>query len=229
MGLKANVCLIKSEKEISDEKLMKILGYKGIPKRNSNLDKQLATQTNFAIGEFEGVKILCHYKLIFTGIDSQKPSLFERRLTETFKNATIASIGLQSAANVYGYSLLKDKKKIRVNAGSINGKLFEFGKPTPEEQKVYNQYRYDADKGLWYDTELDRWGDESMFGEDLALAIADTFFSFPFIELNLKGIGMRCYDLEYVGTARGIDVQFARFLNRSIGRLIKAIADAIKR
>lgn len=192
MSWKANATIFRSTQKVHDVNLLKALGYNFVQNRNSNLDRQLYTQKYFCIGEYKDITIICHEELTLLGVAISKKSNFEKIICSNFQPEIMLSFGLQGSMNVYGYSLIENNIKIRVNAGSLQGKIYEFGNRTKEEELVYienvlkNSERFDVkDKRII----------ESYFGEELVFELSKRFFGQRLDQLELSSIKMRCYTL----------------------------------
>lgn len=193
MGLKANVCFLKDFEDATDEDLLINLDLPFEVKRKSSLEKQIYTQKNLSIGEYKGIKMICHSYYPIMGFDSMEISEFEERLLYIYKPELILCVGLQSSMNVYGYSLIQGGIKSRVNSGSIQGKLFEDGEITSEEKLIYSNYDFHKDKNLYFSKDGKKFGGEDMFGEELVMSLSRRFFDAPLNQLDLSKIIMRPY------------------------------------
>ena len=192
MSWKANTSIFRSTQKVDDVNLLKALGYNFVQNRNSNLDRQLYTQKYFCIGEYKDITIICHEELTLLGVATSNKSNFENLICSKFQPEIMLSFGLQGSMNVYGYSLIENNIKIRVNAGSLQGKIYEFGNRTKEEELVYienvlkNSERFDVkDKRII----------ESYFGEEFVFELSKRFFGQSLDQIDLNTIKMRCYVL----------------------------------
>ncbi len=196
MGLKANVSFLKGYKAVDDILFLQNLDLKYQTKRLSNLERQIYTTKNISFGEFGDIKIIAHGEYPLMGFESLNLSEYEERIQLIFDPELILSIGLHSTLNLYGYSLIQNKIKVRVNAGSVEGKLFEGGNRTEEEILIFDKYDFDSDKELYFSKDRKRFGGEDMFGEELVTSISSRIFGEPFDKLDMSKIQMRPYLIE---------------------------------
>ncbi|MEZ5013432.1 MAG: hypothetical protein R2794_04010 [Chitinophagales bacterium] len=199
MGLKARITFLKDYTLVEDEVLLKDLGLQYSRRRDSILEKRIYDNRNeqlFSIGEMEGVKIICHAVYPLLGFESIYMSEYEYRLNRIFRPGIMLGIGLHSAMNIYGYSFVKKGKKLRVMSGSVEGKLFEGGRRTDFEDEIYSGYDHNKQTGLFISKDGASTGNESMFGEELALSFTRLFFDKPFDQFAFDLIKLRTYQIE---------------------------------
>ena len=73
-------------------------------------------------------------------------SVLEKNLVKKFPNSTILALEENSTVDSFGFTLIKDGKRIRVLSGSDSEYNFEYGEPIEEEINCYKQVVEDFDE-----------------------------------------------------------------------------------
>jgi len=94
-------------------------------------------QTLFA-GNLNGCLLLIHQDLVFKFYEVEQ-SETERRFIECFPNSEIAVLYSNETVYGFGYTIIQNGKRVRVNSGSDGELYYSFGESLPEEIAIFSQ------------------------------------------------------------------------------------------
>jgi hypothetical protein len=147
MGWKASMIIINSEQKFDKDELFNSLGYYDLKKEDKQHFESIINPDDdkIYIGNYNGNTIICIQDLTFEAID-RSLSRAEVILSNTFQNTDIVTFILQSVVNLWGYSIVKNGKKIRVRAGDSDELIIEYGEILEEEKELFSKSKLN-DKG----------------------------------------------------------------------------------
>ncbi len=141
MGWKASMIIINSEQTFDQQELFESLGYFELEKKGSEyFDSIMNPEEDLLyIGKYKGNTIICMQGL---PLESMEESLSnaESILSFKFPDTDITTFILHSVVNLWGYSIAKNGKKVRVRIGSSEGgTMVDFGDMMEEEKELFAQ------------------------------------------------------------------------------------------
>ncbi len=188
---------INSDADISHEEILKRLDFLNFEKiEDETFDALIYPPANkIYFGKY-------HRNLIIT--NEELPQNFitdtlckeEKRLIELFPDSEICAVILHSVVNLWGYSIIKNGRKIRARAGSSDdGTFLEFGEPIETERELLAQSDLNSDGQRIYvledfpDEELseDQVGEEFVFEIFKRYTGMDFEFDDELFEIILSG------------------------------------------
>lgn len=180
MGWKASTIIINNPTPIDSETLLKELGFNSLTKTKEELFEAVMNPSDneVYIGSYKDNLLICAPDIPMHFFENNE-SQTEKALNRIFPNAEICSIVLHSVVNLWGYSVIKNGKKIRTRAGSADGGTFiELGEPLDEEKELLSMSTLDKNGNRIY--LLDRFPDEpfseDQVGENFVFAICKRYF-----------------------------------------------------
>ncbi|MGN7786731.1 DUF6928 family protein [Niabella sp. 22666] len=179
MGWKASMIIIHQPGEVDHRELLRRLGF-------INLDKIpdmhvgsaiLPAEDKIYIGNYKNNLLICEPNLPYTFFNEQPP-FTEELLTHIFPDKEIAVIVLHSVVNLWGFSVIKNGKRIRTRAGYDARNVIDFGAPLPEEEYLLSKSFIDEESGQKMYL-LDGWREpctEDATGEEFVFAVCARYF-----------------------------------------------------
>jgi len=147
MGWKLSSIFIKPETDINYEILLEEIGFSNF----KQIDDQPYDRAIFPdadkvyIGTYKNNLIISACDLPFEFLNKSL-SVLEEKLITLFPHGEICAATLNSTTNSWGYSIIKDGKKIRAKAGDFNnGTILDFGAPLEEEMELLSKSRLNQD------------------------------------------------------------------------------------
>lgn len=136
MGWKASAIIISAITEGDNfEGILNGIGYTGLEKIDSlPLDSAIyPEEKEVFIGFYKGNLIIAAQTLPLYFLDLE-PNVIEQRVFRLFPEAEICALSLFSTINHWGFSIIKQGKRIRRKGGNMDmGTLFDVGQPVEEE------------------------------------------------------------------------------------------------
>ncbi len=206
MGWKLSMIVVDSNAEFNDKELLTSLGYKQFEKVEKQPFEICMNPDEGAlyIGRFKGNILICARNLPLTFLD-KSVSKGEQVLSETFPDSEISSLVLHSAVNLWGYSVTKDKKKVRVRAGnSDSGTMVDFGNPLEQEFDLLSKSTMDENgvRTYVFDDLPNEPFHEDQVGENFVFELASRYFG-----ENLDEADEKLFETELQGYKLGNLVQ----------------------
>jgi hypothetical protein len=134
-------CVVVTNIEETDLlKVINLIGY-GFLKQGSGIDFRTAFDNRGDDMPF-GLIDNCLWILSSTQVDkffSSEPSSLEKNLSKKFPNSTILALEENSTVDSFGFSLIKNGKRIRVLNGCDREFMFDFGEQIDEERYCFQQ------------------------------------------------------------------------------------------
>jgi hypothetical protein len=143
MGWKAFSILIKPATDISHEALLQTLEFTNFTKIDDEpYDVAIyPDKGKIFIGNYNDTLIISEFNLP-QQFCSEELSDTEKKLINIFPGSEIAAVVLHSGTNYWGYSIVKDGKKIRARMGDAdNGTTLDYGEPVEEELELLSKSR----------------------------------------------------------------------------------------
>lgn len=203
MGWKTSLIIIEStDTSPSDDQILKALGIKDVKSaEQSTFEECLYPQDgSICIGRYEGNIIISDgYYITEKSLEmprSLRMCKEEKNLCKLFPNSEIVTVACHSGINYHGYSLIQNGKKLRLKTISDSAKREQYGKRTPEEEKIYST-SFEIKKSSYWREELDPEEDlsEDQMMEEFTFEMAkrrlgvrldgpesDELFSQPFVK-----------------------------------------------
>ncbi|WP_286920404.1 DUF6928 family protein [Flavobacterium sp. UBA4197] len=180
MGWKAFAIIINKPRQVDNEILLNELCFEGITKiKDEQFDVAINPDDNTVyIGSYKDNLLVCTPEipmLFFEDYETQA----EHAVNRLFPNSEICSFVLHSVVNLWGYSVIKNGKKIRTRAGSANdGTFIEEGNPLDEEKDLLSKSRLDdSGKRIYvFDDSPDEVFSEDQVGENFVFSICKRYF-----------------------------------------------------
>lgn len=180
MGWKSSMIIISDSDNENYEDVLKSIGLSGYEEAGEELFEEAVDpiENTLYIGKYGGNLIITGEEITFECLQPDISNI-EKKLLEIFPDSEICALSLHSVVNHWGYSVIKDKKKIRVRAGdSDSGTIIDFGEPLNEEEELFSHAKVGADGNRIY--ELDEFPDEPMtedqVGEEFVFEISKRYF-----------------------------------------------------
>lgn len=146
MGWKTSMIMINSDNEFDKDELFESLGCYEL----KSIDKQYFDSImnpddgKIYIGRYNGNTIICMQDLPLESLDNTV-SRAEKVLSTKFPDTDIVTFALHSVVNLWGYSIVKNGKKLRVRAGSSEGgTMVEFGEIMEEEKELFSKSKVNS-------------------------------------------------------------------------------------
>lgn len=146
------------------------------------------------IGNYQNNLLICEAYLPYTFF-SEQPPFTEELLTHIFPDKEIAVIVLHSTVNLWGFSIIKNGKRLRTRAGDYTGNLIAFGAPLKEEEYLLGKSFIDEETGERMYL-LDGWKEpctEDATGEEFVFAVCARYFGQKLDEAD------ELFDTEFTG------------------------------
>lgn len=180
MGWKASTIVITKPSHINNEELLTKLGLKNLTKiQDEPFEVAIYPKDNTAyIGTYKNNLIICEPKLPMQFFEDNETEI-EKILVNEFPTSEICSIVLHSVVNLWGYSIIKNGKKLRARAGSFDdGTFVEIGEPLDEEKELLSKSTIDQNGKRTYIFEDvdDEPMTEDQVGENFVFAIWKRYF-----------------------------------------------------
>lgn len=175
MGWKASMIIINSEQKFDKDEFFNSLGFYDLKKNDKQPFESVINPDDdkIYIGNYNGNTIMCLQHLTFEAIDSSL-SRAEVILSNTFQDTDIVTFILHSVANLWGYSIVNNGKKVRVRAGDSEELIIESGEILEEEKELFSKSKLN-DKGervyIFDDMPDDEFSDDQV-GENFVFDIS---------------------------------------------------------
>jgi hypothetical protein len=179
MGWKASMIIIHQPGEVDHRQLLKRLGFINLNKiANQHLGSAVyLREEKIYIGNYKDNLLICEPTLPYTFFNEQPP-FTEELLTHIFPDKEIAVIVLHSVVNLWGFSIIKNGKRLRTRAGADSGTIINFGTPLKEEEYLLSKSFIDGESGEKMYL-LDGWKEpctEDAAGEEFVFSICSRYF-----------------------------------------------------
>lgn len=178
MGWKASMIIINSEQKFDKDEFFNSLGFYDLKKNDKQPFESVINPDDdkIYIGNYNGNTIMCLQHLTFEAIDSSL-SRAEVILSNTFQDTDIVTFILHSVANLWGYSIVNNGKKVRVRAGDSEELIIERGEILEEEKELFSKSKLN-DKGervyIFDDMPDDEFSDDQV-GENFVFDISTKY------------------------------------------------------
>ncbi|RZJ65576.1 MAG: hypothetical protein EOO50_13055 [Flavobacterium sp.] len=173
MGWKASFIAISDSGSKNHEQLLSGLGFSGVEKIGSKAFESVINplKGEVYIGTYRNNLIICTHDLPMESLSMPtKLTTAESFLCDSFPTAEIGSVVLHSVVDLWGFSLVKNREKIRCFGGTSDEGIFaDEGKPLMEETKFYEGPAHDHEEN-----EFD--------GESITFAFCSRFLGKPLDE-----------------------------------------------
>ncbi|WP_114792489.1 hypothetical protein U0035_01900 [Niabella yanshanensis] len=196
MGWKASMIIIHQPGEVDHRELLKRLGFINLNKI-AGLDVASAIyprEEEIYIGNYKNNLLICEGSLPYTFFN-QQPPFIEELLTHLFPDKEIAVIVLHNVVNLWGFSIIRNGKRIRTRAGEYTGNVIDFGTPLKEEEYLLSKSFIDEETGERMYL-LDGWKEpctEDATGEELVFSVCSRYFGQKLDEAD------ELFDTEFTG------------------------------
>ena len=130
------------------------------------------------IGKFKGNTIICMQDIPLESFD-ESMSRAEIALSNSFSHSDVVTFALHSVVNLWGYSIVRNGKKIRVRTGSAEGgTMIEYGNITEEEEGLMSQSRINENGNRVFNIDglPDEEFSEDQVGENFVFNISAKYF-----------------------------------------------------
>lgn len=197
MGWKLSmVVLDKSPRRYGFRLLLNELGYTELKKVGKVTFEEAINpkEGKLYVGTYKNKTIICESHLAYDMLNSGL-SLEEVRLNEMFSNKEVCSLVLHSGNNVWGYSVSKNGKKLRVRAGSSDdGTVIDLGSPLEEEIDLLGKSILDKEGGRIFQIDGDEYPEDAV-GESFVFSLFARYFNVPldYAEDDLFELNMQEY------------------------------------
>lgn len=179
MGWKSSTIIIASRKEVNELELLSNLGFNNLKEIESEPFEVAINPDDgkIYIGKYKGNLLICTQNLPMTFLE-ETVSLGEKVISKYFPKTEICSLVLHSVVNLWGYSVSKDTKKIRVRVGtSDDGTIIDYGEPLEQELYLLSKSKVEKDgRRIYY---LDEFPDEALeedqVGENFVFELANRY------------------------------------------------------
>lgn len=179
MGWKASMIIIHQPGKVDHRELLKRLGFINL---NKIADLHVGSaiyprEEKIYIGNYKDNLLICEPNLPHTFF-SEQPPFIEELLAHIFPGKEIAVIVLHSGVNLWGFSIIKNGKRIRTRAGDYTGNVIDFGAPLQEEEYLLSKSFIDKESGEKMYL-LDGWKEpctEDATGEEFVFAVCARYF-----------------------------------------------------
>jgi len=179
MGWKSSTIIIASKKEVNELELLNNLGFDNLIEiERAPFEVAINPDDGkIYIGKYKGNLLICAQNLPMTFLE-ETVSLGEKIISKYFPETEICSLVLHSGVNLWGYSLSKDTKKIRVRAGtSDKGTMIEYGEPLEQELNLLSKSKVgeNGERIYYLDDFPDKPLDEDQVGENFVFELANRY------------------------------------------------------
>ncbi|MBL7779895.1 MAG: hypothetical protein JNM22_01675 [Saprospiraceae bacterium] len=180
MGWKASTIIINRPTKVDNEELLKTLGFDNLTKIEDELFENAINpdDNKVYIGTYKNNLLICTQGIPMQFFEEHETQT-EKTLNQIFPNSEICSIVLHSTINLWGYSVIQNRQKIRARAGSADdGTFVEIGEPLEEEKELLSKSKLDDNGNRIY--LLDNFPDEPLnedqVGEIFVFSICKRYF-----------------------------------------------------
>lgn len=180
MGWKASMIIINSEQTFDQQELFESLGYFELEKKGSEyFDSIMNPEEDLLyIGKYKGNTIICMQDLPLESMDAALSNA-ESILSLKFPDTDITTFVLHSVVNLWGYSIAKNGKKLRVRVGSSEGgTMVDFGEMIEEEKELFAQSKLNENgaRVFVFDDMPEEQFKEDQVGENFVFDISRKYF-----------------------------------------------------
>jgi len=197
MGWKVSAVIINSDADVSYEEILENL-------RFSNFKRVEDETFNAVIYPTDNLIYFGKYRRNLIITNAELPENFitdtlceqEKSLIELFPDSEICAVILHSVVNLWGYSIIKNGRKIRARAGSADDRTFlEFGEPIESERELlaHSELNSDGERVYVFEDFPDEELSEDQVGEEFVFEMFKKYTGVDFesddelFELNLSG------------------------------------------
>jgi hypothetical protein len=145
MSIKLYLIIITHATNVRANELPNLLGLGDLKPQSQITLAQAQYCKSLVIGNYGDKIIIVSDKLVFQFYE-EMPSPFEKRLCALFPDSEIAVLTLNSTVDLYGFSLIKDKHRVRVKSGTGEEKYLDTGTHLPEETELLNRPLFTPDE-----------------------------------------------------------------------------------
>ncbi len=180
MSWNALAIIIHKPTQIDNIELLEEFGFQNLKEIKDRIF-QVAMEpyiNTIYIGSYQNNLLICETDLpkqFFKDIETQTEFILER----IFPNSEICSIVIDSSVNLWGYSLIKNGRKIRAKAGSAKKGIFvEFGELLEEEKELIGKSKVNKDgQRIYFVPGIDyEPNTENEFGINFVFAVCRRYF-----------------------------------------------------
>ena len=180
MGWKTSMILMNSEEDFNLSELFGSMGYYQLEKVDEQYFESIMNPDDdkIYIGKFNGNTIICMQDLPLESL-GEEMSRAEKVLSKACNNSDVVTFILHSVVNLWGYSVVKQGKKVRVRAGSSEGGIIvEHGEIIKEEEGLMSQSQVNenGDRVYVLDDMPDEEFTDDQVGENFVFDISVKYF-----------------------------------------------------
>ncbi len=180
MGWKISSLIINSDQKVDELDLLKKIGFNGLTEIASQPFEEIMSpdDNEVYIGYYKGNILICSQEFPITFFN-QIILRGERTLAEYFPSDTeICAIALHSTVNFWGYSVSKNREKLRVRGGSAeDGTFIEYGEPLAEELELLSKSKNEYGKRLFHlEENSDEYYTDDQVGENFVFELTKRYF-----------------------------------------------------
>ncbi len=180
MGWKASTIIVNKPTNVDYEKILNELGFKNLTKIKDEPFEEVIYPANnkVYIGTYKDNLLICEQQTLlqfFENSESKTEAIFKK----LFPSSEICAIILHSSINLWGFSVIKNGRKLRARAGnSDDGTILDIGDPLEEEKEILSKSRIDKNGNRTYVFEEidDEPMTEDQVGENFVFAICKRYF-----------------------------------------------------
>jgi hypothetical protein len=145
MGWKIYLIAITNAGNVNTTDVPKKLGLDNLkPTKEINIHDAQYEQGIFIGKNGDKIFIVCS-DLVFKFYD-KTPSDFEKKISAAFPNSEISVITINQTSDLYGYSVIKNGKRLRVKSGADLELYVDYGDKLPEEIEISKEKLFDDDE-----------------------------------------------------------------------------------
>ncbi len=197
MGWKCSTLIISNVSgEIDYKEVLESIGFSNIEEKSDEPYEIAIYPDNgtIFIGKYKNNLLICESEMAFNCLRPEI-SKTEQLLIEKFPASEICALSLHSVVNHWGYSIIKNKNKIRARNGDAeSGTILDFGEIMEEEKDLLKKSELDSNGNRIYILEdfPDDKMTEDQIGEEFVFEISKRYFgeridsNDELFEINLK-------------------------------------------
>jgi hypothetical protein len=179
MGWKSSIIVISNSKTADEKQTLKVLGFSGIEEISSKTFEEVLNpeDNEVYIGTYKNHLIICNQELPIHFYEDDL-SKVEISFINNFPNTEIATFILNSGVNLWGFSILKGYKKLRVKSGSsADGTIVDFGKEIEEEKALlsFSKKQKEDTRKFRFENDEEEYTEDQV-GENLIFNVSRRYF-----------------------------------------------------
>jgi hypothetical protein len=142
MSWKIYMIIICNANNINATEVPQKIGLTNLKVKKEITLHQAQYESGVSVGKYGDKLFIVSESLIFGCLDTI-PSEFEKKICNAFPDSEIAILTLNGTVDLYGYSIIKNGKRLRVKMGADLTTYIDYGDKLPEEIAIAKEKIFD--------------------------------------------------------------------------------------